>query len=139
MIKYQLKCDQAHEFEAWFQDSATYDRQAARRQVRCPACDSAKISKAPMAPALARSSADRAADEARKAREIRQKLVELRDYVERNADYVGSAFSEEARRIHYGDAEQRNIYGEASAEEVRELNEEGVEVAAIPWVPRGDA
>lgn len=139
MIKYQLKCDQAHEFEAWFQDSATYDRQAARRQIHCPFCDGTKITKAPMAPNLARSSSERVSDEARMAAEARRMLIELREHVERNADFVGKEFPEEARRIHYGDAEQRNIYGEASPEEAKELLEEGIEVAAIPWLPRGDA
>lgn len=139
MIKYELKCKKEHVFEAWFQDSATYDAQAAKGQVSCPHCGSRKIVKAPMAPRLARSRGDQAADEARMAAQARKMLLELRDHVEKNADYVGSEFPEEARKMHYGDAEHRNIYGEATAEEAKELADEGIEVASIPWIPRGDA
>ncbi|MBX3456480.1 DUF1178 family protein [Ferrovibrio sp.] len=139
MIKYELKCDSGHVFEAWFQDSSTYDRQRGRKQVHCPVCNSHKISKAPMAPRLARSSEARAADEAKQAQAARQALLQLREHVERNADYVGSEFPEEARKMHYGDAEHRNIYGEASPEEAKELSDEGIEVTSIPWIPRGDA
>lgn len=139
MIKYELKCDSGHVFEAWFQDSSTYDRQRGRKQVHCPVCNTHKVSKAPMAPRLARSREAQAADEAKQAQAARQALLQLREHVERNADYVGKEFPDEARKIHYGDAEQRNIYGEASPEEAKELADEGIEVATIPWIPRGDA
>jgi hypothetical protein len=68
-------------------------------------------------------------------RELRQKLKELRDHVTRNASYVGPRFPEEARKIHYGETEHRSIYGEASAEEARELHEEGIEFHPLPILP----
>lgn len=139
MIKYELKCRKDHVFEAWFYDSATYDKQAAGGKVLCPVCGSRKVAKAPMAPRIGRSKADRVADEAKRAAAARKLLAELRDHVEKNADYVGDKFAEEARRIHYGETDPRSIYGEASPEEARELAEEGVDVAVIPWLPRGDA
>jgi hypothetical protein len=139
MIKYELKCRKDHVFEAWFYDSATYDKQAASGKVVCPVCNSRKVTKAPMAPRIARSRGERAAEETKQMAAALKALAELRDHVEKNADYVGEQFAEEARKIHYGEADKRNIYGEASREEARELAEEGIDVAVIPWLPRGDA
>lgn len=139
MIKYELKCRKAHVFEAWFYDSAAYDKQAAGGKVVCPVCGSRKVTKAPMAPRLARSKGAQAADEARQMAKAMKALTELREHVEKNADYVGEKFPEEARKIHYGETDKRNIYGEASKEEAKELAEEGIDVAMIPWLPRSDA
>lgn len=139
MIKYELKCRKDHVFEAWFYDSATYDKQAAGGKVVCPVCNSRKVEKAPMAPRIGKSKGEVAKAEARELAKVRQALSELRDHVEKNADYVGDQFAEEARKIHYGETDKRNIYGEASPEEAKELVEEGVDVAMIPWLPRGDA
>jgi hypothetical protein len=71
--------------------------------------------------------------------QLRAALVELRRQVETNCDYVGERFAEEARKIHYGEADPHGIYGEASAEESRELTEEGIEVGRIPWISPTDA
>lgn len=139
MIKYELKCRKDHVFEAWFYDSATYDKQAAGGKVVCPVCNSRKVTKAPMAPRIARSKGERAADEAKQAAAAMKALAAIRDHVEKNADYVGDQFAEEARKIHYGETDKRNIYGEASKDEAKELVEEGIDVAVIPWLPRGDA
>jgi len=139
MIKYELKCRKDHVFEAWFYDSATYDKQAAGGKIVCPVCNSRKITKAPMAPRIGKSKGEVAAAEAKEVAVAMKALRELRGHVEKNADYVGDQFAEEARKIHYGEADKRNIYGEATKEEARELTEEGIDVAMIPWVPRGDA
>lgn len=139
MIKYELKCRKDHVFEAWFYDSATYDKQAAGGKIVCPVCNSRKITKAPMAPRIGKSKSEKAAAEAKEMAVAMKALHELRDHVEKNADYVGDQFAEEARKIHYGETDKRNIYGEATREEARELTEEGIDVAMIPWVPRGDA
>ncbi|WP_341705272.1 DUF1178 family protein [Ferrovibrio sp.] len=139
MIKYELKCRKDHVFEGWFYDSAAYDEQAAGGKIVCPVCNSRKISKAPMAPRISRPKSEQAADEVKQKAVMMKALRELRDHVEKNADYVGEQFAEEARKIHYGETDQRNIYGEASRDEAEELAEEGIDVAMIPWVPRGDA
>ena len=76
---------------------------------------------------------------AEKLREVQRVLSELRDDVERNSDYVGDDFAEEARRIHYGETKERRIYGEASDQEAAELEDEGVAFHRIPWTPRHDA
>jgi len=143
MILYKLKCEKDHEFEGWFASSAAYDEQVAAREVTCPVCASPDISKAIMAPNVAirgaiktRKGRQNKAEEIRNARTQYVKMVkDVRNHVEQNFDYVGGRFAEEARRIHYGEADDRNIYGEATPEEARDLIEEGIDVAPLPDDP----
>jgi hypothetical protein len=164
MIRYALVCDRRHEFEIWFKNSADYDKQHKRGLVNCPACGSAKVEKALMAPALGRSSKSIAAppsvepetpaapdaktqnDKAQndkspvammspQEKELRRKLKELREHLTRNADHVGSRFPEEARKMHYGEIEHRSIYGEASPQDAKELHDEGIEFHPLPVLP----
>jgi hypothetical protein len=151
MIVYDLTCNKGHVFEAWFKDSAAYDKQEKKKQLTCAVCGSSKVRKALMAPRLAGTRDDSPADgeqqaasyandpKVAKAIELMKELAKLRRHVEDNADYVGDKFAEEARKIHYGEKERRNIYGEATSSEAEELSEEGVEFARIPWVPRHDS
>ena len=150
MIRYSLRCEGGHAFESWFQSSSAYDSQVKRKLVTCPACGSAKVEKSIMAPQIVgkkrRDSAAPAASTDVTApastplmmaqeRELRTKLRELRDHIVKNADNVGERFSNEARKMHYGDIEHRPIYGEASPDEARSLIEEGVEVSPLPVLP----
>jgi len=143
MILYQLKCENEHEFEAWFASSATYDEQHAAEEIVCPECTSHKVSKAIMAPNVATKGAIKTrqgrqdkAEDIRKVRTQYMKVVkQVREHVEQNFDYVGEKFSDEARRMHYGEADDRNIYGEATPEEARDLMEEGIDVAPLPDDP----
>lgn len=151
MIRYSLRCERGHEFESWFQSSSAYDSQRRRGLVACPSCESTKVDKAIMAPRIARKGKSKSAPEpvatpaeeaapaslvmAPQERELLSKLKELRDHVLKNADDVGKKFPEEARKMHYGDIEQRAIYGEATADEARSLVDEGIEVAALPVLP----
>jgi hypothetical protein len=137
MIVYDLRCPEGHQFETWFRDSAAYEAQVEAGDVICPTCGSGKVEKALMAPNLARGEpraptvqVDERAVQARRA------LGELRSQIEANCDYVGQRFPEEARRIHYGEADPRGIYGESTAEEADALKEEGVQVHRLPWVSR---
>ncbi|HEY5347660.1 MAG TPA: DUF1178 family protein [Rhizomicrobium sp.] len=130
MILYNLICDKAHEFEGWFRDSAAYDEQAQGGILLCPACGSHEVGKAIMAPAI--SGTKKSTLASAEAKKMRQFATGLRKYVEQNADYVGPAFAGEARKIHYGEAEERHIYGEATLDEAKELIEEGVDVAPLP-------
>ena len=132
MIVYNLRCRNAHEFEGWFRDSAMFDEQSKQGRLSCPVCDSRKIEKAIMAPAVAGSSSKISEITPADAKKMRQFMTGLRKYVQQNADYVGPSFAEEARKIHYGEAEERHIYGEATVEEAKELLEEGVDVAPLP-------
>ncbi len=130
MIVYNLRCKSGHEFEGWFKDGAAFDAQSADGKLLCPTCDSRRVEKAIMAPAVAgtRKSVS-AKDELKK---MRQFVSGMRKYVKENADYVGPKFPEEARKIHYGETEERHIYGEATLKEAKELIEEGVDVAPLP-------
>lgn len=135
MILYELRCDQGHGFEAWFRNADAYDTQAAAGEIACPHCGITRVSKAPMAPRIAKNR-DRGDGEAlRKVKEdaLRQ-LADLRAAIERNCDYVGDRFAEEARKIHYGETDPRGIYGETTDEQAAELEEEGISFARIPWV-----
>jgi hypothetical protein len=139
MILYELKCKHDHQFEAWFRDSATFDAQRKARKVDCPFCGSTKIEKAPMAPRLVRGKGEWGSAEKR-AREVARKILDdvkaLRAVVEQNCDYVGDQFAEEAKRIHYGEADERGIYGEATEEESEDLQKHEIKYARIPWVAR---
>lgn len=158
MILFELKCASDHRFEAWFRDGATYDAQAAAGTISCPHCGDTRVSKAPMAPRIAKSrkSAEPPAEGGSRPgpgpgsgpapdkavalqAEMMRQLSELRRAVEENCDYVGDRFAEEARRIHYGETDPRGIYGEATPGDVAELKEEGVAIHRIPWLPRSDS
>ena len=132
MIKYRLICDDDHEFEGWFRDSADYDFQSEKGLIDCPSCGSEEVRKAVMAPAVARRDGARTARLAAIHKDLASAVARARDYVEKNFDYVGDKFPEEARKIHYGETEERGIYGEASGEDVKALVEEGVQVAPLP-------
>ena len=143
MIVYSLNCSKGHAFEGWFASSAAYDAQAVDGKLVCPVCNSHKIEKAPMAPSLPSAVGERksapAASASDELRKMRQFVTGLRKYVQDNADYVGPRFPEEARKIHYGETEQRGIYGQATEEEAEELADEGIEVGRLPWVPLADS
>jgi hypothetical protein len=155
MIRYRLKCDKRHEFEAWFANSAAFDKQAKRGLVMCPRCGSAKVAKTLMAPSVAkggrRRRADRAPDPAPPPQAQMQEQAEthrvaahgelaaamrkLRAEVEAKSEYVGPRFPEEARKIHYDEAPARGIHGEATSDEARALAEEGIEFFPLPILP----
>ena len=153
MIRYTLRCERAHTFESWFQDSAAYDSQVKRKLVSCPVCESVKIDKAIMAPRIVGKKGRERAEPVPAApaeapvaagstpllmaqeRELRAKIKELRDHIVKNADNVGERFPNEARAMHYGDKEHRPIYGEASPDEAKALVDEGIEVSPLPVLP----
>ncbi|MFZ5792705.1 MAG: DUF1178 family protein [Pseudomonadota bacterium] len=149
MILFELKCDRHHQFEGWFRDGKGYEAQTKAGKIVCPVCGSRRIEKAMMAPRIGKGARQRDGEGKSPAASISTKqqaemkavqmLRELRQKIEANCDYVGPEFAEEARRIHYGEAEARGIYGETTPEEATALDEEGIEVARIPWVPRQDS
>jgi len=155
MIVFDLKCPDNHRFEAWFRSSSAFEEQCASGVVECPYCGSTEIIKAPMAPNVAakgntQSEAKpapmqnmvhaegdgRLAELAAQAREI---VNQMREHVEKNCDYVGANFAEEARKIHYGEADERGIYGESTSEETQALLEEGIDILPLPGSRSTDA
>lgn len=142
MILFQLKCQRGHEFDAWFLNSATYDNQLANADITCPHCGTSDVVKAPMAPNIARhrEASSGLKETEKRANQVAKKILEavggLREEVEKKCDYVGDEFAEEARRIHYGETEERDIYGEATDQEASDLDEEGVDFFRLPFPRR---
>ncbi len=142
MILYQLACTHAHQFEAWFRDGATYDAQSAAGDIMCPFCGNTDVTKAPMAPNVA-TGAHKGATADSRAKDVAEQIMRavhrLHRQMEKNCEYVGNKFAEEARRIHFGETEERDIYGEATVKEAMELDEDGIEFHRVPWIPRRDS
>jgi len=137
VISYSLVCDNSHKFDAWFRSAEAYDEQHDRGIVTCPLCNSVKVEKALMAPAVSRMNSDKVSLSTGHPMqaEIRAMLRTMRKKVTSEADYVGDKFAEEARKIHFKEAEQRGIYGEATRDEVAELIDDGVDFLPLPHIP----
>ncbi|ANV27021.1 DUF1178 family protein [Agrobacterium pusense] len=138
MIRYALACEKGHEFEGWFAGSDDFDDQLQRGFLSCPVCHSVQVSKLLMAPSVstARKKDERqtlAMDAARK--EALAKIREAVANIRATAEDVGDRFPEEARKIHYGEADERGIIGNASVQDARALLEEGIEIAPLPVLP----
>lgn len=130
MIRYDLLCAEDHDFEGWFRSSADYEKQAQKGLLECPICGSGDVRKAIMAPAVA--TAEVRQERADRMLKMRKFFTQVRKHVEQNADYVGDRFPDEARAIHYGDAEERQIYGEATLADAKSLVEEGISILPLP-------
>ncbi|MER2533918.1 MAG: DUF1178 family protein [Rhizobiaceae bacterium] len=137
MIRFSLVCDRQHDFEAWFRNGSDYDGQKERGLVECPHCGSVKVEKALMAPAVSTSRKQEkiALAMGEQQKQAMAQLKALSQKMRDNAEYVGDKFADEARKIHFGEADQRGIYGEATAEEAAALVEDGVEFMPIPVFP----
>jgi hypothetical protein len=138
VIRYALSCENAHEFEGWFSGSADFDSQVERGFLTCPVCNSGKVSKALMAPSVSTARKQEAMqtlamDAAQK--EAIAKVKETLATIRANAEDVGDKFPEEARKIHYGEADQRGIIGQASLQDVKGLLDEGIDIAPLPVLP----
>jgi hypothetical protein len=137
VIRYNLICDNAHEFEGWFRSNDDFDTQAKRGFVDCPTCGSHKVGKALMAPAVSTGRKQEkialAMGEAQK--EAIAQLKAMAEKIRENADYVGDKFAEEARKIHFGETDPRGIYGEATLEEAKSLADDGVSFMPVPVFP----
>jgi hypothetical protein len=140
MIRFTLKCACGHRFESWFRDNAACEDLMAADCLICPACGGSAVSKAPMAPFVttARES-ERDAQAATRNARVRAALLRLREAVEANSENVGNDFAEEARKIHYGEAPQRSIHGDATPAEAEALVDEDIPFAQLPWIPRGNS
>jgi hypothetical protein len=133
MIRFSLHCERDHDFEGWFRSNDDFDAQTAKGLVSCPSCGSHKIGKALMAPSVStgRQKEKIAIAMSQMAKEMKEMAKKVRE----NADYVGPEFAEEARKIHFGEVEQRGIYGEATREEVEALVDDGIDVMPLPVFP----
>ena len=136
MIKYNLKCHKNHEFESWFSDSSEFEKLKKRKLLECIHCSSKNITKSIMAPMI--SVVKKKNNEIKKLNKLlaneREKLKKLRNYVEKNFEYVGANFSKKVREIYYDKKNQKAIYGTTTQKERNELNEEGIELLSVPWI-----
>ena len=163
MIRFSLNCAHDHEFEGWFRSSDSFEEQVEAGAITCPVCGDTQVRKAVMAPAVVTRSGGRGrargeggdgaaagrevataaaaaglSPEQAKAAMMMQMLRKVREHVEQNFENVGPRFAEEARRIHYGESEARDIFGQASPAEAKELVEEGIQVRPLPDLPKLD-
>jgi hypothetical protein len=163
MILYRLRCSQGHEFDSWFKDSKTYERQEKKSLIGCAVCGDSKVARAIMAPRIGKKGGvaeieapavpaaeptptpeqqqaqqKMAALARHMPKELRDALLKVRSEVEKNCEHVGEKFADEARKIHYGESNKRGIYGETSDEEAEALADEGIEFGRLPWIPRGN-
>lgn len=169
MIVFDLKCDENHIFEAWFQNSETYENQNIENQIACPFCGSTYISKSVMAPNISPKSnqvlvvgegsndyitsdhmvsasanvpanMETSAEDVKRALEhMHQTMKKFRHQVKKECEYVGTDFAEEARAIHEGTAENRGIYGEVTLEETEELLNDGIDILPVPGLGKLDS
>jgi len=137
MIKYNLICKCGHTFESWFPSSTEFDKLIKKNLLTCILCNSSSVKKTIMAPNVSSKTKD-SYQTNKNAKNIRKKLLEFRNFVEKNCKYVGSRFTEEARNIHYDNKNSKGIYGKATAEETAELLDEGIEVSTIPWIDKSE-
>ena len=137
MIKYNLKCENKHEFESWFSDSNEYEKLKKKMLLECIYCSSSKISKSIMSPMVSiikNSNKKIKSNLDNKFVDEKKRLVEIRQFVEKNFDYVGENFSEKVREIYYNKKTKKAIYGTTTEKERRELLDEGIDLITIPWV-----
>ena len=155
MIKYQLICEEDHEFEGWFGDSAAFESQQESGLLTCPSCGTAEVRRALMAPNLASPKTRKSAppgetpnvpappnaaalpeEAARRMHALMSEMRALQSKIKDECRDVGDEFAEEARKIHYGEVEAEGIYGKATEEEREALDEEGITVMDIPWLSK---
>ena len=136
MIKYNLKCQNNHEFESWFSDSEEFDKLDKKKLLECIFCSSKKIKKSIMAPMISYSKNKSDRDEIinKEFKDEKNQLLKLRKYIEKNFDYVGKDFSKKVREVFYDKKSKKGIYGTTTPEEREELAEEGIDLLSIPWV-----
>ena len=135
MIKYNLKCHNDHEFESWFSNSKEYDKLNKKRLLECIYCSSKKINKSIMSPTIFNSKEKNKQIEAinENFKDKKNKLLNLRKYIEKNFDYVGNDFSKKVREVYYDKKSKKSIYGTTTTKEREELAEEGIDLISIPW------
>ena len=139
MIKYNLKCNNDHEFESWFSDSKEFERLKTKKLLECIYCNSKIIKKSIMAPMISVSknnNVNKFQINEKILQKQRNKLIKLRNYIEKNFEYVGEDFSKKVREIYYDKKNKKTIYGITTPEERKDLKEEGIDLLSIPWVDK---
>ena len=139
MIKYNLKCQNNHEFESWFSDSKEFEKLKKKKMLECIYCNSSNIKKSIMSPNVLNSESDKrklnsVELKSKEIAKIKKELKKIQKFVENNFKYVGNKFTQEVKDIHYNNKKDKNIYGTTTQQERDELKEEGIELTTIPWI-----
>ena len=137
MIKYNLKCNNKHEFESWFSNSNEYEKLKSKKLIECIFCKSKKVDKSIMSPiVLNKDEKIKRYESLENFKKVKKELLKIRKFVENNFENVGKDFPKEVRNIYYNNRKNKNIYGNTTQEEAEELKEEGIEIASVPWVDK---
>ena len=138
MIKYNLKCSNGHEFISWFSDSLEFDKLNKKKLLECIYCSSKKINKSIMAPMISggklKEDSSNLLNE--KLSDKKKELLQIRNYIEKNFEFVGDKFSQKVREVYYDKKTRKTIYGSTTKKEREELAEEGIDLISIPWVSK---
>ena len=136
MIKYNLICDNEHEFESWFSDSLEFEKLKNKKLLECIYCSSKRIEKSIMSPMISNSNNLELPNNKFKKEFLKEKkrLKQIRKYIEKNYEYVGKNFSKKVREIYYDKKSKKTIYGTTTSKEREELAEEGIDLLSIPWI-----
>ena len=138
MIKYNLKCKNNHEFESWFSDSDEFDKLNKKKLLECIYCSSKKIQKSIMAPMISGKKLEKDGPSFldKKLSNEKNELLKIREYIEKNFEFVGDKLSQKVREVYYDKKTKKRIYGTATSKERDELEEEGIDLLSIPWVSK---
>ena len=136
MIKYNLICDNEHEFESWFSDSLEFEKLKNKKLLECIYCSSKRIEKSIMSPMVSNSNNLELPNNKFEREFLKEKkrLKQIRKYIEKNYEYVGKNFSKKVREIYYDKKNKKTIYGTTTLKEREELAEEGIDLLSIPWI-----
>tara|TARA_Y100001970_G_scaffold188002_1_gene228671 strand:+ start:92 stop:514 length:423 start_codon:yes stop_codon:yes gene_type:complete len=139
MIKYNLKCKNKHEFESWFSDSKEFEKLKSKNMIECIFCKTKSVKKSIMSPKIvSKKQREKENISLQEIKKIKKNLQKMRKFVEKNFEYVGDNFPHEVRSIYYDKRKNKNIYGNVTEEETKELSEEGIELTTIPWINNKD-
>ena len=139
MIKYNLKCENNHEFERWFSDSNEFDKLSKKKLLECIYCSSNKIRKSIMAPMVSGIQPNQENGLSlldKKLSNKKKQLLKIREHIEKNFEFVGDKLSQKVREVYYDKRTKKSIYGTATPEEREELAEEGIDLISVPWVDK---
>ena len=139
MIKYNLKCNNKHEFESWFSSSKEFEKLRKKNLIECIYCKSKKVEKSIMSPVvLNKEEKIEQKKSLENFKKVQTELIKIRKFVEKNFENVGKNFPREVRNVYYDNRKNKNIYGKATPQDAEELREEGIDIASIPWVDKSE-
>ena len=131
MIVFNLICSECeYPFEGWFNDTKTFNSQKRQKLINCPNCESSNIKKTLVAPNISKKSNSK---KIKNKKTLASNINKIKKIVEENFDYVGEKFTEEAKKIKYGESNDRPIYGEATVEQTKELIDEDISITPLPF------